>query len=208
MLFRTSPTRLFQCEPGTLLQQVIRALAMTIVNDFGALQLLAQYGFGADAAKIARTMFGAAVNIAYLRRNPDKLDNFMDYYSVAAKSMYEDLKSVDAGAAASLPPDDVRETLERFEQIEHRFTDKRSWTKDNLFERAKSVGTTAEYLVLYKTLSGFIHSDVRAICRSEVEPSPSIRRHQSTGSKSRWITARSRRCGRRSTGAASKIRRT
>ena len=145
------------------IQKVIRALAMIVVNDFGALLVLAMNGYGIAAAKIARTMFEASVNIAYLRLHPEEVDNFIDYHDLSVKQFYDHLLKFAPEEAKTLPPDKVEETLKRYEQIKDRFPNKLSWTPKGLPERSEEVKSLALYRLLYPTLSGFIHSDIRAI---------------------------------------------
>ena len=69
--------------------------------------------------------------------------------------------------------------LKKYEEIKHRFPIKTRWTRKNLAERAEEVQSASLYRMLYSTLSGFIHSDIRAIivhsdlAAMNIEPAPS-----------------------------------
>src|SRR5207237_2546542 len=65
--------------------KVLRALSMIVVSDFQALLVLCVNGFGLQAAKIARTMFEASVNIRYLLKFPHEIDNFLDFTTFSNK---------------------------------------------------------------------------------------------------------------------------
>src|SRR5689334_10988791 len=53
------------------LHKVCRHLAKMVANSQSAVVLLGMNGFGIDALKIGRTMFEAAVTVAYLCKHPD-----------------------------------------------------------------------------------------------------------------------------------------
>jgi len=55
-----------------------------VANSFSAVVLLAVNGFGIDALKVGRTMFEAAVTVAYLRKNPTEYDDYRDFRFVRA----------------------------------------------------------------------------------------------------------------------------
>jgi hypothetical protein len=160
------------------MNKIVRALSKIIANDFGALLLLAENGYGIEAAKIARTMFEASVNIAYLRQHPEELDNFIDYHDLTNHKLYEHLKVFAPAAAAALPAADVEETRLKYEAIKDRYEVKTRWTRDDLSKRAEQVNVLPLYRMLYSTLSGLIHGDIRAIrfygTGMNVEMSPSM----------------------------------
>ena len=57
---------------GEPLHKVVRFMAKIVVNDFGGLLILALYGYGLSGAKVARSMFEASVNAAYLASRTDR----------------------------------------------------------------------------------------------------------------------------------------
>jgi hypothetical protein len=93
--------------------KVIRALAMIVVNDFQALAVLGVKGFGLQAAKIARTTFETAVNIRYLVKFPDEVENFVDFQHFSNKIFFDRLTEFFPAAAKSLNAEDVDETEEQ-----------------------------------------------------------------------------------------------
>ena len=68
--------------------KVLRALSMIAVSDFQALLVLCVNGFGLQAAKIARTMFETSVNIRYLLKFPNEIENFGDFHQFSNKLFF------------------------------------------------------------------------------------------------------------------------
>src|SRR5436309_6801185 len=58
------------------LHKVCRHLAKMVSNSLCAVVLLGVNGFGIDALKIGRTMFEAAVSVAYLHKHPHEYDDY------------------------------------------------------------------------------------------------------------------------------------
>jgi uncharacterized protein DUF5677 len=88
----------------------LAALSIKMVaNSVGAVLLLGLNGYGVDAIKIARTMFEAAVTLAYLRKHPDEFDDYFDFHFVVAMKRHrymekyapQHLKRVTAEAISS-----------------------------------------------------------------------------------------------------------
>ena len=63
---------------GEPLHKVVRFMAKIVANDFGGLLILALYGYGVSGAKVARSMFEASVNAAYLAKHPKCVDDYIE----------------------------------------------------------------------------------------------------------------------------------
>lgn len=164
--------------------KVLRALSMIVVSDFQALLVLCVNGFGLQAAKIARTMFEASVNIRYLLKFPHEIDNFVDFHQFSNKLFFDHLVEFAPEQAALLPAADVQETKEIYERIKSRFPDRPpAWTKKSLLTRAKEGGSTVLYWMLYPNLSGMVHGDIRAILTNSNDATMTVDQPPST----KWI---------------------
>ena len=72
---------------GEPLHKVVRFMAKIVANDFGGLLILALYGYGLSGAKVARSMFEASVNAAYLAKHPECVDDYIDFHVVVEKEV-------------------------------------------------------------------------------------------------------------------------
>lgn len=86
---------------GEPLHKVVRFMAKIVANDFGGLLILALYGYGLSGAKVARSMFEASVNAAYLAKHPECVDDYIDFHVVVKKKFYDHLLKYDATGCES-----------------------------------------------------------------------------------------------------------
>jgi hypothetical protein len=94
------------------------------VNSNGAVLAVATAGYGNDAAKIVRSMFEGAVTIAYLRKKPKLVLDYIDYHKVKLWEAY--LKEVvkDPDLAKWLGKERVAEMRKDNEAARPRFLNK------------------------------------------------------------------------------------
>jgi hypothetical protein len=162
---------IFAWSPAEPLHKVMRLMAKVVVNDFGAVTMLALYGYGVAAAKITRSMFELAINAAYLRENPDLIDDYIDFYHVTKHQFYEDMVQCSGLGVTELSEESIAEMKADYERVRARFPGERSWTRKNLFHRAQAVGLDKLYLMFYPIASGIIHGDIRGLSAHSTEES-------------------------------------
>ena len=162
------------------LRAVNAFMAKIVANDFGGLPILALYGYGLSGAKVARSMFEASVNAAYLAKHPECVDDYIDFHVVAKKKFYDHLLKYDAAAAKAIGAEKGAAMETEHAQVSHRFKKhKNSWTAVSIADRAEEVGSGDLYRLVYSTLSGIAHGDIIGMqthATSEtvdVEPAPS-----------------------------------
>jgi hypothetical protein len=165
---------------GEPLQKVVRFMAKIVANDFGGLTILALYGYGMSAAKVARAMFEASVNAAYLVKHPECVDDYIDFHVVSKKRFYEHLLKYDPAAAATIGADKIGAMESDYLRVADRFKKhKTSWTATTIAKRAEDVGSGDLYRLAYSTLSGIAHGDIvgmqaHAMAEgTDVDPAPS-----------------------------------
>jgi hypothetical protein len=71
------------------MHRVCRQLAKMVANSLCSVLLLGMNGFGNDALKVARSMFEAAVTVAYLRKNPNEFDDYFDFHFIVAMRRHQ-----------------------------------------------------------------------------------------------------------------------
>ena len=165
---------------GEPLHKIVRFTAKIVANDFGGLLILALYGYGLSGAKVARSMFEASVNAAYLAKHPECVDDYIDFHVVSKKKFYDHLLKYDPAAAAAIGSEKITAMETEYAQVVHRFKKhKNSWTAVSIADRAQEVGSGDLYRLVYSTLSGIAHGDIvgmHAHATAEgvdVEPGPS-----------------------------------
>jgi hypothetical protein len=165
---------------GEPLHKVVRFMAKIVANDFGGLLILALYGYGVSGAKVARSMFEASVNAAYLAKHPECVDDYIDFHVVAKKKFYDHLLKYDAAAAKAIGAEKIAAMELEYAQVSHRFKKhKNSWTAASIADRAEEVGSGDLYRLVYSTLSGIAHGDIVGMQTHataegvDVEPGPS-----------------------------------
>src|SRR5271169_1447769 len=88
------------------LHRVCRHLAKMVANSLNAVLLLAMNGLGNDCLKVVRSMFEAAVNVAYLREHPDQFPYCFDFHYIVASNRNRYLEKYNPAALQRL----IRET--------------------------------------------------------------------------------------------------
>ena len=84
------------------LHKVMRAITRVVVNSNGAVITTATYGYGNDAAKIVRSMFEGTVTIAWLRKKPKLVFDYIDYHKVKLWQQYQTAAAKDPDLAKRL----------------------------------------------------------------------------------------------------------
>ena len=149
------------------LHLLTRNLAKSVVNSFGSLLVLCMNGYGFDALKISRSMFEAAVTIAYLRRHPDQMDDFVEYDWIKKKRFAEDMEKYDP-ERARLHAHERALILRNYNAVLGRFKTTKNgvrgrWSRDSLAQMAAELGLSPMYFSVYGPGSSAQHVDIRGL---------------------------------------------
>jgi hypothetical protein len=163
---------------------VEHCLTAIVANSFGALITLALNGYGHDAVRIARGMFEAAVNAAYLKLHPAEVEDYIDFLRIRQKKLYDYSQRYSPSDLLRIPAETIAEMKAEFAKVAHRFQDSRgklrnSWCRKDLRARAEEVRLGEFYPTFYAHASGIHHGDIggllaqsaRDALRVEVAPS-------------------------------------
>jgi hypothetical protein len=167
------------------LQKTLALMAGTLSNSFGALIALSLNGFGHDAVRISRSMFETAVDAAYLRRNPEELNDFLDYGWLRQYKRLEYLKPHHPDGSLPLRKETIEEINMKYATVRPRFAGRngkprRSWSRRNIRERAADVGLEEQYELNYAEASSVIHGDFAGLAAqadrsgTQVDIAPSL----------------------------------
>ncbi len=166
------------------LHKVMRTIARVVVNSNGAVLTVATAGYGNDAAKIVRSMFEGAVTIAYLRKKPKLVFDYIDYHKVKLWESYLKEVAKDPDLAKRLGKERVAEMRKDHDVARPRFLNKNkdliaSWCRVSIRQRAEDVGLGEFYPKFYAQASGMTHLDMSGLLaqadpnKVDVEVAPS-----------------------------------
>ena len=167
------------------LYKTMRTIARVVTNSNGAVLTSAVHGYGNDAAKIARSMFEGTVNMKWLRKNPQRLNDYFDYYKVRLWMELEAEAAKDPGLKKRLGKERVAEMRKDHDLARPRFLDKNkkhiinSWCRLSIRQRAIDVNLGTLYPSFYAKASGMIHMDLGGLLtqaapgKADVEVAPS-----------------------------------
>lgn len=140
------------------LHKVMRAIARVVVNSNGAVMTTATYGYGNDAAKIVRSMFEGAVTIAWLRKKPKLVFDYIDDHKVTLWQQYQIAAAKDPDLVKRLGKERVAEMRMDHDIARPRFLNKKkdligSWCRLSIRQRAEDVGLGEFYPAFYARAS-------------------------------------------------------
>ncbi len=156
-----------------------------VSNSLGSLITLTLNGYGHDAVRIARGMFEMAVNVAYLAKHPDEVDDYLDFNWIRQKKLMTHLEKDDPETFAKLTQAQRDEIDTRFADVLPRFQTKPggkprpSWCVKSIKERVEEVGLAGFYPTFYAYASSIHHGDIGGLSaqvsaarfRTELAPS-------------------------------------
>jgi hypothetical protein len=141
-------------------------LSVKLLRHDEALELLADRGFGTEAGMILRTMFEAAVNIAWISKDPIiRLKRYSDYQFVSTQKsrdyieQYDVLKEAPPEIRAELQTnvDNLNQKAQEVKE-EYGFNLFKHWSGKSLKDIATEMGWGERYEVIYRMYSDVIHS--------------------------------------------------
>ncbi|MGA8030000.1 MAG: DUF5677 domain-containing protein [Bryobacteraceae bacterium] len=134
------------------------------VNTLSAIHILVLNGFGPDAFKLSRSIWETQLNIFWLKKHPDDVRDFVDYYAIQRKQWY-DLMDDDAKRRISAEQykemvNDYEAALPRFKTGRDKTRPRNEWCRVSLYERAKEADQAFLYRTSYRQASSIHHGDI------------------------------------------------
>ena len=176
-------SQLLKREVDLPLHRVLRLIARSAANSFGAIVTLVLNGYGADAMRIARSMFEADVVMAYLRKHPDAVGDFIDHSAAAAKRSYDYMREHAPDMLQQVDPKAVADVEKRFAKLPSQRSKSIRWTPKTLKVMAKDVGLTEIYETFYSWASSIHHADISGLFYQAEAPNYDIEAAPSE----RWV---------------------
>lgn len=173
------------------LHQTVRMIIKEMTNSLAALSLLALNGYGNNALKIARGIYEGGVTVSYLVKNPNLLDDFVDFDWVLQKRSHDHFEMTDPSLLQKVGSQKVNEVEENFNRVKARFTGRkgkvrRRWCKVSLRQMAMEVGRSSSYPSFYGSVSSMHHLDARGLAL-QLGESKEGRLDITTAPSERWV---------------------
>jgi hypothetical protein len=106
------------------LHKVCRHLSKMVANSLSAVVLLGLNGFGNDAIKIARSMFEAAVTVAYLRKHPEEFSDYFDFHFLVAMKRHRYMEKYAPQLLTRVTPEVIESTKSGYARVAAHFSTK------------------------------------------------------------------------------------
>lgn len=154
-------TRIFNTPVKGQPASVMRRLAITASNSFGAIITLALNGYGNDGMKIARGLFEVDLTMFYLKKHPEKVDDYLEYDVILQKQMYDELRPEEKG---QIDPATVKKMLEEYDRVRPRFERngriRGDWCVVTIRQRAEEAGMLGLYETFYRWACWMHHGNM------------------------------------------------
>jgi hypothetical protein len=159
------------------LHKVARHLAKMVANSVGAVLLLGMNGYGIDAIKIARTMFEAAVTLAYLRKHPNEFDDYFDFHFIVGMRRHRFIEKHAPEQLKNVTPEAIDSVKRGYARVSARFTAngrvRGRWSKRPFSQLCSDIGLEGHYLSFYDLASNITHANISGVM-SQADPEPGV----------------------------------
>jgi hypothetical protein len=162
------------------LHKVARHLSKMVANSMSAVMVLGLNGFGIDGLKVARSMFEMSVTVAYLRKHPEELDDFLDFHFIVGMKRHEYIEKYAPHLLNRITPEAVASIRNGYARVSPRYMNKNGkvrgrWSKKSFgaicFDVDPKLGEL--YLTLYDLTSRVIHGDISGVA-AQSDPEPGV----------------------------------
>jgi hypothetical protein len=150
------------------MHKVCRHLAKVVANSMNAVLLLGMNGIGTDALKIVRSMFEAAVTVAYLRQQPQEFDDYFNFHFIVAKKRLRFMEKYAPTGLAKMSPKLIADNEAGYARVKARYEKPNGkvrgrWSKKDFGAICAELGLEGHYLSFYDLTSRIIHADISGV---------------------------------------------
>lgn len=144
------------------LQYVTRRLMIIGLDSLGAVTTLLLNGYSPDALRITRTIWEAAVTVAYLKTFPAKVSDFHDFSHIAAKQQVDHMDKNYPEMSKDISAERRAEIEADYQRVKPRFLNSKkklrnTWSDKTIFDMAKATGREELYKTFYRFACGVTH---------------------------------------------------
>jgi hypothetical protein len=123
------------------LEDVVCRMVFAAANTYGALLTLALNGYGHDAMKLARSIYETELNVVWLKRHPEEVNDFLDYNFIQQRqyfdAMDEEQKKRVSKERCEQMMKDYNAVLPRFASGRDKARPRNEWCRVSIYDRAK-----------------------------------------------------------------------
>ena len=158
-------------DSGQELVQVLIALTQICSESMFDVLLLAGNKRGAGAMKIARGMFEVSVISGYLAKNPNEVDDYLNFGVVES---WRHLQAVEKNNPGHVPPELMKEAAVEYDRVKPQFSNARGrvqprWADKTIRQMAEEVGLLNIYEIAYCAASELHHMPLTGIIGHELD---------------------------------------
>lgn len=168
------------------LEKTLRYFGVSLANSSVAVATLCAQGHGADALRIARSMFETYVTFRYLLLRPKELKAFVDFDAVARYNRLDGYKTKLPRMYALFSADKIKAVKDAYDSVKHNFVGpngkvRKHWCPHDLAEMARIVGCSEMYELFYRHASMLHHVEPMGLAMlidgstQEIQPGPTTR---------------------------------
>lgn len=154
---------------------MLNILMLQAVGMVEALTLIGN-GMGHGAMKIVRSMVENAINTEFIRRFPLEGEKYKEWYWVETHKLYQHLRETSPEALKQIPQEKIAEDFANYERVKglFRYTaegkngvkrtiKQESWSRHNLYERAKLTDKLQTYTTVMPFANQILHGSVSGL---------------------------------------------
>jgi hypothetical protein len=160
--------------------RVVFYLGRLAVEDFNEILLLCGNGFGIGGMKILRGLYERAVTLIYISENPDKAEDFLDYFHIHLGKFLNHAKNVYSLDELNISAEDESEIQSNYETAKGRYREvlckkcgktrtRNSWSELDTLSMARKTAIKNLYVPCFFDPTLQVHSTVFSLC-SRLKP--------------------------------------
>jgi hypothetical protein len=143
----------------------------------GAVLVRGMNGYGHDGIKIARTMFEAAVIVAYLRKHPSEFDDYFDFHFIVAMKRHRYMERHAPELLKRVTPEAIARGKEGYSRVVSRFSVngkvRGRWSRSPFSQLCADLGLEEHYLTFYELASNITHANISGVM-AQADPEPGV----------------------------------
>ncbi len=170
---------LFRKPVSEPLHAVLRLIAQSASNSFGAVIILVLNGYGSDAMRLVRSMIEAEIVAHYLAKHPEEVKPYINHITVAQQELIEAMRRYTPEALKRIGAEAIRRTATAAASVQKRSGKRRKrWTAKTVKQMADEIQLGELYDTVYAWASSMHHVDIFGLAIQTdgtlaVEPAPS-----------------------------------
>lgn len=149
-------------------EKVVYVLSRVTTIGMNEVVLLCGNGCGTGAMKIARGMFESSITAEYLRRNPNEVQDYVDFGRVLMRRRYQWLLGNSPEEAKRMSPERAKNIEDEYNRVKAQFTDakgrvRNQWSAKSIASMAEELGRRDQYDLSYSLGASIHHANAEGL---------------------------------------------